>query len=103
MVEELGRDGRVGALMDGIDAYVVAKEDGERWRYTVGRLSEYIPFDVPGLLTHLNEVEGTEEDRWGGSDIIGGSPRVNGSKLSPSELETVINGYLKQSASEAAA
>jgi hypothetical protein len=103
MVEELGRDGRVGALMNGIEAYVTVKEDGERWRYTVGRLSEYIPFDVPGILAHLNEVEGSEEDRWGGSDIIGGSPRVDGSRLSPSDLETAINKYLERSESAAAA
>ncbi len=93
LIEELGRDGRVGAIVDGIDAYVTVKEDGESWRYTVGKRSEYIPFDVTGLLSYLNEVEGCVDDMWGGSDIIGGSPRVRGSKLSPAELEAAVNKY----------
>jgi hypothetical protein len=97
LIEEEGRDGRVGALVDGIDAYVTAKGDGEGvWRYTIGRRSDFIPFNVPGLLDHLNEVEGCTDDSWGGSNIIGGSPRVGGSKLSPAELETTINAYLER-------
>lgn len=94
LIEEIGRDGRLGALADGIDAYVVAKSDGERWRYTVAKRSEYIPFDVPGHLANLNRVENCSEDRWGGSDTIGGSPRVGGSELSPSQVEAAINDYI---------
>lgn len=95
MIEEVGKDGRVGALVDGIDAYVSVQEllNG-RWRYTIGRRSELIPFDVPALIDHLNRVEACQEDRWGGATIIGGSPRVNGSKLSPVEVEKAINEYL---------
>jgi hypothetical protein len=100
LIEEVGRDGRLGALADGIDAYVAAKEDGERWRYTIGKRSEYIPFDVPGLLAHLNTVEGCRDDMWGGSDTIGGSPRVKGSKLSPASIQTTINEYLTENGSK---
>ena len=95
MIREIGRDGRVGALMDGIDSYVSVQElpDG-RWRYTVGRRSEFVPFDVPGLMERLNQVEGCTNDRWGGATIVGGSPRVGGSKLSPAEVEKVINEHI---------
>ncbi len=95
MIEEVGKDGRVGALVDGIDAYVSVQElSTGRWRYTVGRRSEFIPFDVVGLMDHLNRIEGCEIDHWGGATIIGGSPRVNGSSLSPAEVEKAINEYL---------
>ncbi len=97
MIEEEGKDGRVGALVDGIDAYVVAQElPDDRWRYTIGRRSEFIPFDVPGLLNRFNEVEACETDRWGGATIIGGSPRVGGSQLSPSEVEEIVNEFITQ-------
>jgi hypothetical protein len=95
MIEERGKDGRVGALVDGIDAYVAVQEIGdERWRYTIGRRSEYIPFAVPELIERLNTVECSTNDRWGGATIIGGSPRVGGSRLSPAEVEKIINEYI---------
>lgn len=95
MISERGKDGRVGALIDGIDAYVSVQEIGDdRWRYTIGRRSEFIPFDVPVLIERLNEVEGTTDDRWGGATIIGGSPRVGGSKLSPIEVEKTVNEFI---------
>lgn len=98
MIEAIGNDGRVGAILDGIDSYVSVQEIGDnKWRYTLGRLSEFIPFDIPSLMHRLNEVEGTKEDKWGGSPIIGGSPRVGGSRLSPNEVEKVINDFLDQS------
>lgn len=39
----------------------------------------------------LNQAEGCMNDCWGGSDTIGGSPRVSGSCLSPSEVAGIIN------------
>ncbi len=92
MIEELGKDGRVGALVDGIDAYVSVQElPDDKWRYTIGRRSQFIPFDVPMLIDRLNEAENCTTDRWGGAAIIGGSPRVNASKLTPQEVEKLIN------------
>lgn len=96
MIVEEGKDGRVGALIDGIDAYVSVQElQDERWRYTIGRRSEFISFDIPALLDRLNEAEGCTEDRWGGATIIAGSPRVSASKLSPQEVERIINEFLE--------
>lgn len=95
MIKEVGQDGRVGALVDGIDAYVSAQELADnRWRYTVGRRSEFIPFDIPAIMNLLNEAEGATDDRWGGATIIGGSPRVAGSQLTPSEVAAIINDYI---------
>ncbi len=95
MIEEVGKDGRVGALTDGIDAYVSVQEIGDdRWRYVIGRRSEFIPFDVESIIDTLNKVEGCTDDKWGGATIIGGSPRVGGSKLAPAEVEKIINQRL---------
>lgn len=97
MIAEEGKDGRVGAMRDGIEAYVAAQElENNRWRYSIARLSEFIPFDIPAILERLNQVEGTTNDTWGGATIVGGSPRVGASKLSPTEVEAIINEYIEQ-------
>ncbi|HEY8886076.1 MAG TPA: hypothetical protein VIM31_01070 [Candidatus Microsaccharimonas sp.] len=98
MIIEEGKDGRVGAMRDGVEAYVAVQElEHDRWRYSVARRSEFIPFDVPRLLDRLSEVEGNDQDKWGGARIVGGSPRVGASRLSPSEVEAIINQYIADS------
>ncbi|HEY7153820.1 MAG TPA: hypothetical protein VH575_07655 [Gemmataceae bacterium] len=79
LIQEIGAQARLGATADGIRAYVAVRErlDG-RWSYVVGRMSPFVPFDVPALLHALNEAEGTTRDRWGGSNLVGGSPRIRG-------------------------
>lgn len=92
MIESVGKDGRIGALRDGIDAYVIAQQTGEaRWRYTLGRRSVYIPFELPELYQLLNQAEPNRTDDWGGSDTIGGSPRTSGSQLSPERVTEIVN------------
>lgn len=97
MIVEDGKDGRVGAMRDGVEAYVAVQElENDRWRYSVARRSEFIQFDVPALLERLNQIEGNEQDDWGGARIVGGSPRVGASRLSPAEVEVIINEYIEK-------
>jgi hypothetical protein len=95
LIREVGAQARIAATADGIRAYVAVRDrpDG-RWAYVVGRTSPFVPFDVPAILHALNDAEGTTKDLWGGSNLVGGSPRVRGSRLSPSEVERVINGFV---------
>jgi hypothetical protein len=94
MIREDGAQARLAVAADGIRAYVCVRERSDgRWAYVVGRTSPFVPFDVPGILAVLNEAEGATKDRWGGSDLVGGSPRARGSRLPPSEVERVINGF----------
>ena len=96
MVKEVGRNARIGMFDDRIKAFVSVRQrpDG-RYIYTIGRISQYIPFDVPTILDALNKVEGKETiDDWGGSNTIGGSPRANGSRLTPEEVAKIINDVL---------
>lgn len=96
MIVPLGKDGKIGAFLDGVDAYVTVQElDDEQWRYSIGRRSPFIPFPLNALYTVLNTAEGcSDENCWGGSDIAGGSPRVGDSKLTPSVVEKAINDFL---------
>jgi hypothetical protein len=96
-IKETGAQGRIGAFYDGIEAYVIARERSDgRVSYTIGRISEFIPFDVPLLLAALNEAENDPLHLWGGGDTIGGSCRATGSRLSIREVERIINDMLKK-------
>jgi hypothetical protein len=92
MIREVGAQARTGVFSDGIRAYVSVRPrpDGH-WTYTVGRMSPFIPFDVPAILEALNRAEGQPSERWGGGNTIGGSPRVHGSRLMPDEVAQIVN------------
>lgn len=86
---------KTGMFADGVRAYVSYRErpDGN-FVYTIGRMSQFIPFDVAHFLKVLDEIEGNPDDHWGGGNTIGGSPRVAGSRLTPDEVTAIINGDL---------
>lgn len=91
---------RMAMYKDGIEAYaaLVAKnDDGSSYVYTLGRSTVWIPFDLNKIYARLNEVEDglvDNHNKWGGSRIVGGSPRRTGSQLKPHELETIIGETL---------
>jgi len=105
MFTEEGKEGRIGARYAGIEAFCIPKQriDGN-YTYTVGRVSGIVPFDVPAILNYLQykEIERAQDagltlpdgETWGGSDFIGGSPRMFGSQLNPQEVQRHINDYL---------
>jgi hypothetical protein len=97
MIVEKGEYGRLGALNDGIEAFVSVRERGDgTWAYTYGKISEWIPFDILGLLDHLNQIDNLTDnpDRHGGADTVGGSPRIAGSRRPPEEMQQIINQFL---------
>lgn len=83
---------------DGIRAFISVRDrtDG-RYTYVVGKMSPYVPFPLEKIYEALNEAEGTTmgENSWGGSDIIGGSPRGTGSSLAPRQVEQLVNTILQ--------
>lgn len=99
LIREVGAGARTGLYQSGTLAFIAAAEAGNgRWKYSIGKMSPFVRFPVQDLYDVLNKAEGiasSETDRWGGGDIIGGSPRKAGSKLTPAELERIVNGYLR--------
>lgn len=90
MIEEIGPYGRQGALADGIQAFISAKQRADgRWTYSICRISELIPFPVPEILVACDEAEGNPSDHWGGGTTTGGSGRNTGSRQNPDHVFTV--------------
>ena len=96
MIQEVGTQAKTGAFADGIKAYVSVRErpDG-KWTYSVGRMSPFINFNIYKIFSNLNIWEDCRKDKWGGGDVIGGSPRVSGSSIPPKELELLINEVIE--------
>ncbi len=99
IIKEVGVDARLGAIGDGIKAYVLvrARPNG-RFTYIIGRVSAFIAhFNNDNIYEALNQAEGlaTNPDRWGGGNTIGGSPRIAGSGLDPEELAGIVNSVVK--------
>lgn len=91
MVDEIGDYARTGMYADGITAFVsVTERNDGKYNYIIGKNSPYVKFDIETMYRRLNEREGLKIDMWGGSDIIGGSPRVAGSSLNPQEVKEII-------------
>lgn len=100
MIVEEGGQARLGFVGDGGTAFVSVhkRPNGEVFDYSLGRIGPDIPFDLFELFSLLNSTEGLEgdSDRWGGSDLIGGSPRLRGSLIKPDELARLIDEFIKQ-------
>ncbi|MFW2365491.1 MAG: hypothetical protein ACN4GW_03695 [Desulforhopalus sp.] len=94
MIVETSLYARTSIYASGTSAFVGMRprNDGN-FTYVVGKMSPYVPFPLVKIYETLNEIENLDsaENRWGGSDIIGGSPRKTGSRLPPQEVETIIN------------
>jgi hypothetical protein len=72
---------------------------GDRYAYAIWRRSEYIvDFPVLEILAALNRAEGVTDESvgWGGSENVGGSPRVIGSRLTPAQVEAVVAEVIEQ-------
>ena len=104
MVRESGQHAKVGMLSDGLHAYVSVRElENGRYKYSVGRLSPYIGFDLPALFEYLNQLEGcTGSDSWGGGDTIGGSPRMSDSGIPPTQMLEIVGRFVTRIKDESA-
>ncbi|MCA9478396.1 MAG: hypothetical protein KC535_04580, partial [Nanoarchaeota archaeon] len=99
LVEEQGPYARSELIKDGIQAFVSFIDEktnhlGTFHDYTIAKASLWVAhFDIEKIYEHLNK-EGrhiTEHNRWGGTRIIGGSPRQTGSILTPEKIFKEIN------------
>ncbi|MSR85849.1 hypothetical protein EXS74_00470 [Candidatus Woesearchaeota archaeon] len=98
LVKENGPAARMSLYNDGINAFVSFFDNGNgTWRYMYGRRSAWVDFPILRLYPLLNKIDPcgiSEGNRHAGSDTIGGSPRKTGSKISPQDLEKILNERL---------
>lgn len=100
MVKEIGAQARTGMLSDGIMAYISLRERSDgAYNYTIGRMSQFIDFDIASLLGYLSYFEPDRKAQWGGGTTsginIGGSSRKFGSKQEPSDIINRVNDFYK--------
>lgn len=94
MIVERSGYGRTKIYASGASAFVgMRKRSDGNYTYVIGKMSPFIQFPLVKIYEALNNAENLESahDVWGGSDLIGGSPRKTGSRLSPQEVEHIIN------------
>jgi len=80
-VIEHGPYARLALRRAGFMCIVAERTTGERRDITLAKAS---PFRGPDLLScyrRLNELEKCPTDGWGGSDLVGGSPREQGTSI----------------------
>lgn len=95
--ETSGNEARYVMFAHGMNAFVslVATRPDGRFVYSIGRRSQYIDFPLEDIFVSLNHAEKLSgNDEWGGSDIIGGSPRLAGSSLPWTHVQQVIDECL---------
>jgi len=98
-IMEEGTYARTKLFSEGVKAYVsLLKSRDDSYSYTIGKMSPFIKFPIVRIYEALNKAENltTRDNCWGGSSIIGGSPRKTGSRLSPDKIEKVINDCIKR-------
>jgi hypothetical protein len=98
LIYEEGPYARTKLFSEKIKAYVALVENRkDTYTYTIGKMSPFVMFPLERIYGALNKAEGlsSQENCWGGSAIIGGSPRKTGSRLSPEKIQKVINDCIK--------
>ncbi len=98
MIHEQGPYARTKLFSEKIKAYVaLVKNKEDSYAYTIGKMSPFIMFPLERIYGALNAAEGlsSPENCWGGSTIIGGSPRKTGSRLAPEKVQKVINDCIR--------
>lgn len=97
MILETTGYGRSAIYSSGTSAFVgMRKRSDGNFTYVLGKMSPYISFPIVEIYEALNKAEnlGDTHDSWGGSNTIGGSPRKSGSRLSPVDVEQIINDVI---------
>ena len=85
-VVEHGPYARLAARRAGIETLVAERRCGDTRVITLAKTSPFVSTDLAVAYARLNELDGCpDDDGWGGSDLVGGSPRGRGTLL-PLEL-----------------
>ena len=81
-VVEHGPYARIAARRAGIKTLVAERRCGDRRVITLAKTSPFVATDLNVAYARLNRLDGCpDDDGWGGSDLVGGSPRGRGTGL----------------------
>ncbi len=99
VIDEIGgTEARSWLFSRGLRAYIsiVAHRTDGRLVVTVGRRSQFVKFPLPAFYDAFNEAENlTRENGWNGSDLVGGSSRASGTRLSWENLRDLACKTMK--------
>lgn len=98
MIVEKSGYTRTSLYASGTSAFVGMRQRSDgNYTYVLGKMSPYVSFPLELIYKTLNTAENLDSivNQWGGSNIIGGSPRKTGSRLTPQEVEGIINKIIK--------
>ncbi len=102
MTRETGPASRMAMYNSGICAFVTLvaeKPDGSRV-FALGKKSLWVPtLDLPRIYARCNREESaivTPDNRWNGSGTTGGSPKGTGSRLTPQQLQDIIQDEMSK-------
>ncbi|MEA2842533.1 MAG: hypothetical protein QOJ69_204 [Actinomycetota bacterium] len=92
-IVESGPYARMAVGRAGIQAVVAERESAGRRIVTLAKASPFVPVDLVDAYRRLNEIEACPtDDQWGGSDLIGGSPRGTGTLLPLGTILEIVAG-----------
>ena len=97
LAKEIGSYARAQLYQEGVQALITFRDNQDgTYTYSIGKISWFINFPIPEIYNVLNQAENLNDtnNQWGGSTLIGGSPRRSSSKLKPKELKNIVNDYL---------
>lgn len=102
LVKENSAYSRAKMIRDGIKSFalLVKENENKTYKYTLGKISDFIPLSLTEIYDFLNKLENIkpdDADRWGGSSTIGGSPRIKGSRIPSEKLFELIKNCIKNS------
>ena len=91
LVKEIGTNARIGLYATHIDAFISVRTrpDG-KYVYSIGKQSIFVRFGIEDICQVLNDAEGNTNERWGGGNLIIGSPRVSGSEIPPQDVVRMV-------------
>ena len=107
MIEEIGPYAKMEFIKNGINkAILVKKRKDENYTYVLLKTDPFVLFPLEKIYAELNKIEKKQtgsfhslsknvkrkkNEKWGGSDLIGGSPRLSGSAIKPDKLINLIS------------
>ena len=97
MINEKGKQARIGAIADGHKAIISARElaNGNHG-YVFTRVSDNINyFALPKFAEHLRQID--QFKHWGGGDTVIGSDKDKGSSIKPAQMIEVVESMVMAS------